>query len=80
VASRGGYSPGRHSDRARSLSGPPPNRKDDRPDKSETAAEGKPSFQWKTISQGAVTSVWAAVFASADEIGAIVRTVMSPTS
>jgi len=34
------------------------------------AAEGKPSFQWKTIPQGAATSVWAAVVASADEIGA----------
>ena len=34
------------------------------------AREGKPSFQWKTIPQGAATSVWAAVVASADEIGA----------
>ena len=34
------------------------------------AAKGKPSFQWKTIPQGAATSVWAAVVASADEIGA----------
>lgn len=34
------------------------------------AGEGKPSFQWKTIPQGAATSVWAAVVASADEIGA----------
>jgi NAD(P)-dependent dehydrogenase (short-subunit alcohol dehydrogenase family) len=33
------------------------------------AAEGKPPFQWKTIPQGAATSVWAAVVASADEIG-----------
>ena len=33
-------------------------------------AEGKPLFQWKTIPQGASTSVWAAVVASADEIGA----------
>jgi NAD(P)-dependent dehydrogenase (short-subunit alcohol dehydrogenase family) len=33
------------------------------------AAEGKPSFQFKTIPQGAATSVWAAVVASADEIG-----------
>ena len=32
------------------------------------AAEGK-SFQWKTIPQGAATSVWAAVVAPADEIG-----------
>ncbi len=32
------------------------------------AAEGK-SFQWKTIPQGAATSVWAGVVASADEIG-----------
>ena len=28
-------------------------------------AEGKPPFQWKTIPQGAATSVWAAVVASA---------------
>ena len=33
------------------------------------AAEGKDSFQWKTIPQGAATSVWTAVVASADEIG-----------
>jgi NAD(P)-dependent dehydrogenase (short-subunit alcohol dehydrogenase family) len=33
------------------------------------AAEGKPPFQWKTIPQGAATSVWAGVVASADEIG-----------
>jgi NAD(P)-dependent dehydrogenase (short-subunit alcohol dehydrogenase family) len=33
------------------------------------AAEGKASFQLKTIPQGAATSVWAAILASADEIG-----------
>jgi NAD(P)-dependent dehydrogenase (short-subunit alcohol dehydrogenase family) len=33
------------------------------------AAQGKDPFQWKTILQGAATSVWAAVVASADEIG-----------
>jgi NAD(P)-dependent dehydrogenase (short-subunit alcohol dehydrogenase family) len=33
------------------------------------AAEGKPPFQFKTIPQGAATSVWAGVVASADEIG-----------
>ena len=33
------------------------------------AAEGKAPFQWKTVPQGAATSVWAAVVASADEIG-----------
>ena len=33
------------------------------------AAQGKPAFQWKTIPQGAATSVWAGVVASADEIG-----------
>jgi hypothetical protein len=32
------------------------------------AAEGK-SVAWKTIPQGAATSVWAAVVAPADEIG-----------
>jgi len=34
------------------------------------ASEGKPPFQWKTVPQGAATSVWTAVVASADEIGA----------
>jgi NAD(P)-dependent dehydrogenase (short-subunit alcohol dehydrogenase family) len=33
------------------------------------AAAGKPPFQWKTIPQGAATSVWAGVVAPADEIG-----------
>src|ERR1700744_5583893 len=33
-------------------------------------SEGKPPFQWKTVPQGAATSVWAGVVASADEIGA----------
>ena len=34
------------------------------------AAEGKPPFQFKTIPQGAATSVWAGVVAPSDEIGA----------
>jgi len=33
------------------------------------AAQGKGPFQWKSIAQGAATSVWAAVVAPADEIG-----------
>ena len=33
------------------------------------AAEGKENFEWKTIPQGAATSVWAGVVATADEIG-----------
>jgi NAD(P)-dependent dehydrogenase (short-subunit alcohol dehydrogenase family) len=33
------------------------------------AAEGKPAFQWKTVPQGAATSVWAGVVAPANEIG-----------
>src|SRR5215467_7630724 len=33
------------------------------------AAQGKGPFQFKTIAQGAATSVWAAVVASGDEIG-----------
>ena len=33
------------------------------------AAEGKPPFQWKTVPQGAATSVWAAAVADADQIG-----------
>lgn len=37
--------------------------------KKQLAAEGKGPFQWKTIPQGAATSVWAGVVASADEVG-----------
>jgi NAD(P)-dependent dehydrogenase (short-subunit alcohol dehydrogenase family) len=33
------------------------------------AAQGKGPFQWKSIAQGAATSVWSAVVAPADEIG-----------
>ncbi len=33
------------------------------------AAEGKAPFQWKTIPQGAATSVWAGVVAPAEQIG-----------
>lgn len=33
------------------------------------AAEGRPPFEYKTVGQGAATSVWAAVVADADEIG-----------
>ena len=33
------------------------------------AAEGKAPFQWKTIPQGAASSVWAGVVVPADEIG-----------
>ncbi len=33
------------------------------------AVEGKPPFQFKTIPQGAATSVWAGVVAEADEVG-----------
>ena len=35
----------------------------------ERAAQGKGPFQWKTVPQGAATSVWAAVVAPAEEIG-----------
>ena len=35
----------------------------------EMAEAGKGQFQWKTIPQGAATSVWAAVVAPAEEIG-----------
>jgi NAD(P)-dependent dehydrogenase (short-subunit alcohol dehydrogenase family) len=35
----------------------------------ERATDGKEPFQWKTVPQGAATSVWAAVVAPADEIG-----------
>jgi NAD(P)-dependent dehydrogenase (short-subunit alcohol dehydrogenase family) len=34
------------------------------------ADTSKPPFQWKTVPQGAATSVWAAVVAPAEEIGA----------
>jgi NAD(P)-dependent dehydrogenase (short-subunit alcohol dehydrogenase family) len=33
------------------------------------AAEGKAPFQWKTIPQGAATSVWAGFIAPVDEVG-----------
>jgi NAD(P)-dependent dehydrogenase (short-subunit alcohol dehydrogenase family) len=33
------------------------------------AAEGKAPYEWKTIPQGAATSVWAGFVASADEVG-----------
>jgi NAD(P)-dependent dehydrogenase (short-subunit alcohol dehydrogenase family) len=33
------------------------------------AAEGKAPFQWKTIAQGAATSVWAGFIAPSDEVG-----------
>ncbi|HJZ63310.1 MAG TPA: SDR family NAD(P)-dependent oxidoreductase [Candidatus Acidoferrum sp.] len=33
------------------------------------AAQGKGPFQWKTVPQGAATSVWAGAVASSDEIG-----------
>jgi NAD(P)-dependent dehydrogenase (short-subunit alcohol dehydrogenase family) len=32
-------------------------------------ATGSPQFEWKTIPQGAATSVWAGVAAGADEVG-----------
>jgi NAD(P)-dependent dehydrogenase (short-subunit alcohol dehydrogenase family) len=35
----------------------------------ELTAEGRPPFQFKTIPQGAATSVWAAVVAAAEEVG-----------
>lgn len=35
----------------------------------ELAAEGKPEFQFKTVPQGAATSVWAAFVGGADEVG-----------
>jgi NAD(P)-dependent dehydrogenase (short-subunit alcohol dehydrogenase family) len=34
------------------------------------AADGQPPFQWKTIPQGAATSVWAAFVARAEDVGA----------
>jgi NAD(P)-dependent dehydrogenase (short-subunit alcohol dehydrogenase family) len=33
------------------------------------AADGRPPFQWKTIPQGAATSVWAGFVAPAEEVG-----------
>jgi NAD(P)-dependent dehydrogenase (short-subunit alcohol dehydrogenase family) len=33
------------------------------------AAEGKPAFEWKSVPQGAATSLWAGVTAEADEVG-----------
>jgi hypothetical protein len=36
---------------------------------SDLAAEGKPPFEWKTIPQGAATTVWTAAVAPAEAIG-----------
>ena len=33
------------------------------------AADGRPPFQWKTVPQGAATSVWAGVVAPAETVG-----------
>ena len=33
------------------------------------AADGQPPYQWKTVPQGAATSVWAGFVASAEEVG-----------
>jgi len=35
----------------------------------EQAAQGQPLFAWKTVPQGAATSVWAGVVAPADDVG-----------
>jgi NAD(P)-dependent dehydrogenase (short-subunit alcohol dehydrogenase family) len=37
----------------------------------ESAAAGRLPFQWKTIPQGAATSVWAGIVAGADEVGGL---------
>jgi hypothetical protein len=35
----------------------------------QAAEAGMPSFRWKTVPQGAATSIWAAVVAPSEEIG-----------
>jgi hypothetical protein len=35
------------------------------------AASGAPPFSWKTIPQGAATSVWSGIVASAQEVGGL---------
>ena len=37
----------------------------------ENAKAGRPPFQWKTIPQGAATSVWAGIVAGADDVGGL---------
>jgi len=37
----------------------------------QSAATGAPAFTWKTIPQGAATSVWAGVVAPADQVGGL---------
>ncbi len=59
----------RHTDRAWPLRGPKPHPKNDRPDESATCGRRQGALQWKTVPQGAATSVWAGVVAPADEIG-----------
>ena len=61
--------PGAHPDRTGPSHGPGQLQKLIDQINQQLAAEGKSSFQWKTIPQGAATSVWAAVVAPADEIG-----------
>jgi NAD(P)-dependent dehydrogenase (short-subunit alcohol dehydrogenase family) len=36
-----------------------------------STAAGQPPFHWKTVPQGAATSVWAAIVAGADEVGGL---------
>ncbi|WP_158803703.1 MULTISPECIES: SDR family NAD(P)-dependent oxidoreductase [unclassified Acidisoma] len=35
------------------------------------ATSGQPAFDWKTVPQGAATSVWSGIVASADEVGGL---------
>jgi NAD(P)-dependent dehydrogenase (short-subunit alcohol dehydrogenase family) len=37
----------------------------------ESVAAGGPAFSWKTIPQGAATSIWSGIVASADEVGGL---------
>jgi hypothetical protein len=35
----------------------------------DNAASGRPAYSWKTIPQGATTSVWGGIVATSDEVG-----------
>ena len=59
----------RHPDRARPPHDARGHAAADRPDQRGQRAAGEPAFGWKTIPQGAATSVWAGVVAPADEVG-----------
>ncbi len=64
-----GPAPRRHPDRARSACGPGRRRPVGRADQRRPRCGRQAAFAWKTIPEGAATSVWAAFVASAEAVG-----------